>query len=910
MTRMIERWFPCAEVSTAASTGWGHGKVEKTLFPWFAARPPAQAKAALVCSLLPWPESAGEQERLQQLVIDSMRSRYGAWEQLREEIRKGNPVGADVLDPFSGRGILPLEAARLGLPVSAIDYSPLAVLASRALVEYPFRDWDGEASLPFTRPTDTLLDDTPRLIKDLEIVLDEVQIRYASTMSAYYPMVDGKQPWAYLWAVSLPCLECGLRFPLVSNLQLRLARRVGGREDPGQSFEVLADRATGNYRIAVNEGAPSGRPTLLNAVVRGKKVAGKSAVCPFCTHVHPVAIQRQMTHDGLGQDELLVAADLDDRVGKHFRLPESAEYAAVASVTDALKGEIGFSPTVTAVPTETVAPGNNNIIGPSIYGMRSFGDFMVDRQTLAFVRLARTIESIAVELRDAGLSQDYVQALATYCGAVLARKIRRSGRGCTLDVKVQAAHDIYSNQGSISYSHDFLEVGIGKGQGTWASIAASELSTLRNLMRGVPQYTREARVMRGSAADLPMRNDSFTLVLTDPPYDEMLAYADSSDIVFVWLKRALGNVLPELAITADPHGGQDKRDEIIVKRVRGEAPLEHRTREHYDSRMFAAFAEMRRVVREDGLVTVVFGSGDPDVWRRLLAGFENAGLIMTASWPASTEAGSHQGKANIETTLTMVCRPAPLGRPAGRKGAVETQIKAEIKRRYPDWERWGLAPADMLMAAAGPAMEIVGRYSEILDAKGQAVDIYTFLPLARAAVQEAMAVDIDHHPLETFDARTRFALWWIRLYGKQTQAKSELRWQALASSLDLGDVRDLVPGADKGVQFASARAFAGRIHLESPVIDVALSLAAASEEGLVSMASVLARSGRTVDDGYLWAALKFLADRLPSADPDAIAFHRVLRTRDSIAGAAQNIVIEKVERSKAEQDELAQLRLL
>ena len=64
-------------------------------------------------------------------------------------------------------------------------------------------------------------------------------------------------------------------------------------------------------------------------------------------------------------------------------------------------------------------------------------------------------------------------------------------------------------------------------------------------------------------------------------------------------------------------------------------------------------------------------------------------------------------------------------------------------------------------------------------------------------MQEAMAVEIDHHPLETFDARTRFALWWVRLYGRQIQAKSELRWQALASSMDFADLRDLVPDEGK-----------------------------------------------------------------------------------------------------------------
>jgi len=225
----------------------------------------------------------------------------------------------------------------------------------------------------------------------------------------------------------------------------------------------------------------------------------------------------------------------------------------------------------------------------------------------------------------------------------------------------------------------------------------------------------------------------------------------------------------------------------------------------------------------------------------------------------------------------------------GRKGAVEAEIKAEVKRRYPDWERWGLAPADMLMAAAGPAMEVVGRYSQVLDVKGDLVDIYTFLPLARAAVQEAMAVEINHQPLETFDARTRFVLWWVRLYGRQGQAKSELRWQALASSLDLDAVRDLVPDADKGVRFISSNQFNGKIDADSAVIDVALALAAASEDGLEAMGSVLVAADRNPEDPYLWAAVQFLADRLPDNDSDSVAFTRVLRTKSGIGNAAEAV---------------------
>lgn len=389
----------------------------------------------------------------------------------------------------------------------------------------------------------------------------------------------------------------------------------------------------------------------------------------------------------------------------------------------------------------------------------------------------------------------------------------------------------------------------------------------------------------------------------------MVYYTDSSDLMFSWLKRALHSTYPEMAITSDPRGLQDKSDEIIVKE-HGKAPGEHRDRLHYDTRIAKAFAEMRRVVRDDGVVTIVFGHGDPEVWKRLLAAIDHAGLVMTGSWPANTEAGGQQGKANIETTLTMACRPAPSQRPEGRKAAVEAEIKAEIKRRYPDWERWGLAPTDMLMAASGPAMEIVGRYSVILDARAEPVDIAKFLPLARAAVQEAMAIEVDHHPLETFDARTRFALWWVRVYGRAVVAKSELRWQALAASMNVIDVRDLVPDSEKGCQLTVSSAWTVEIRPESSVIDVALAMAKALDAGLQAVGEVLLASGRDTDDAYLWAATAFLADRLPESDLDSIAWTRILRNRSGIGSAAKAVVVERAGQDKRHKAEQSQLRLL
>ncbi|MER7362666.1 hypothetical protein [Nonomuraea wenchangensis] len=906
MTRMIERWFPSAEVSANSDKGWGSGNSEISLFMWFAKRPTAQAKAATICSLLPWPDDPAEQKRLQDLVRKAMKGRYAAWSELQSEIKKANPESTTTLDPFSGRGMIPLESARLGVRAFAVDYSPVAVLASHLLTSAPFEDWSEEPELPFGEERSHMLaSPTDRLLGDLATLFKEIQARHASAMSDFYPRHNGELPWGYLWAVTIPCQECSQRFPLIGSYELMPGR--GDRE--AVSFYIDADRASGTWEAVVTSGKPTRSPTLTNAVVNGKKVAGKSAICVYCSHVHPLAVHRRLLQEGLGQDALVLAADIDARSRKTFRKPTTAEKDAVMAASRALADESAFSPFLPAIPDEEIAPGNNNIIGPSIYGAKTYGDFMIDRQTLSYVRLARIINELGDELTAVGLSRDYVRALTGYATAVVVKKLRRSTRGARFQSSGGArVGDLFVNEGSITFSHDFFEAGIGDGPGTWMSISDNVLTACRNLfsdLRGAP-----ASVQRGTATSLPFVAKTFTAVVTDPPYDQMIAYADASDLFYVWVKRCLHNTWPELAITADPHGGQDKSQEIIVKRVRGAAPNEHRTREHYDTLIAEAFAQMRQVVHDDGVVTIVFGHGEPEVWQRLLHSIERAGLVMTGSWPANTESGGQQGKANIETTLTMACRPAPAGRPAGRKGTVEAEIMAEVKRRYPDWERWGLAPADMLMAAAGPAMEVVGRYSKVLDAKGEPVDIYTFLPLARAAVQDAMAVTINHEPLAAFDARTRFALWWIRLYGRQPQAKSELRWQALASSLDLVLVRDLVPDADKGVRFITSHEYSGKINGDSAVIDVALALAAASEEGLQAMGQVLAASGRATDDTYLWSAIQFLADRLPDNDPDSIAFTRVLRTRVGIGNAAEAVAMSNREEARRQEIDDAQLRLI
>ncbi|MDI2019998.1 hypothetical protein [Paenarthrobacter nicotinovorans] len=897
MTRMIERWFPCAEVSEASAKGWGSGNTERNLFTWFAARPTAQAKAAVITSLLPWPEDEAEQKHLQELVRDAMKGRYKAWTSLRDEIVKANPAHISVLDPFSGRGMIPLEAARLGLGSFGVDYSPVAVLASELLIDYPFRDWASEPRLPFAA-YDTLSVDQDRLLLDVDAVLEEIGRKFTQTMSAFYPAVDGIQPWGYLWAVTLPCQECGNRFPLVGSYELRKSNPKTG--DAGQSFYVVANREEGSFQSIVHEGPPRRTPTLSASVgAGGKKARGKNAICPFCDHVHPLAVHQRLASDGLGRDALLVVGENDPEVGKFFRAPTDEEFNAATSSSSALKREEPFSPVLPAVPKEDIPVANGATIRPALYGASTYGDLYVDRQALGFVRLSRLIADFAdVLTEEHGVSSEYASALVGYAAAALVRKIKYSTRGATLQIKPGGAvmiNHIFVNESTIAFSYDSFEAGIGDGPGTWNSLRKSTVSTLRSLM--ADRHGAAGSIQRGSATSLPFKRGSMTVVVTDPPYDAMVYYSDSSDLFYAWLKRALHSTRPGFGVTGDPRGIQEKTNEIIVKE-HGKAPGEHRTRQHYDSNISLAFSEMRRVVHEDGVVTIVFGHGEPEVWHRLLNAISGANLVLTGSWPAKTEAGGQQGKANIVTTLTMSCRPAPQDRAVGRAAVVEAEVRAEIADRMKQWGRYGLAPTDMLMASAGPAMEIVGRYSKVLNNKGEEVLPDRYLVVARRAVQDAEAVEIDHHPLDTFDARTRFALWWVRLFRKGLAPKSELRWQSLASDMDVSAIRDLVPDSTKGCQFVSAKYFKSTLTSESPVVDVALAMAKVWPDGLDAVGEVLTAAGRQEDDSFLWAAISFLADRLPDADPDAIAWTGMLRSRTGVQAAARGVTAARAAASR------------
>ncbi len=885
-SRMIDQWFPCAEVDVAVGTPAGSGRSEKALFTWFASRPIAQARAAILTTLLP---------DLHDLRVDvraAIKSGdEGALSRLRAAIATQYPAGRPVvLDIFSGRGIIPLEAARVNAVAVGTDLSPVATLGGRLLGDFPLRDWSAEPPLPFSAAANghrnRLFDQPePRLLADVRTVTREVGRRVADAVADYYKQPGDKSfPWAYLWAITIPCDQCHRCFPLVGSMVLRHPYRK--TDDEGQSLRLVADGD--DWRSEVIQGTPDQEPTFSAAAGR----TGKSARCLFCRHVHSLDSVKALGMAGQFRDVLLAVGEEPDGRRKVFR-KATAEERRMAESVDASSSD-GWSG-LSSVPTEAIPAGNQDTVRASGYGYRTYGELMNGRQTLKFVETVRAIRAIHHELLEAGMSDDYAAALAGYAATNLPRQLRRATRGAkllshgnangTAQNRVQVA-DVFSDESKVSFNFDYVEAGPGDGPGTWNSVSESGINALKKVLEESP-HGRPGRFRRASAVALPFRDGTVDAVITDPPYYNMIDYLDASDLFYVWLRRALIDVFPDLFTDGSL---QAKPDEIIVKR--GNAPGEHRTKDFYELMLSRAFGEAKRVLRPDGHLVVVFGHSDLDAWRRLLGALHETDFVVTSSWPSRTETAS-TGVASIKVTVTIGCRVAPSGRRVATASEVDREVAEAVKTAVREWDRDGLALTDQLMAAYGPAMEVYGRYLKVLKPDGSLADLDRYLTLARTAVRDATALRLDELPLETFDAPTRFAVFWQRLYARADVPKGEARFLAQADNLRIADMRGPLLTESKG-GFKLRLDSPDHVTERSSTFEVARAMAAAwDKEATEAVASVLNAAERQPTDAHLWAVVGEIVRQLPPSDPVAKALTAVQRNASTIAALAQRVATEQ-----------------
>jgi len=734
--RLAEVDFPIAVVSkhSAREKSIRHGH-PSTLHLWWARRPLAACRSMLMALLLPDPEDQhcpAEFKTAARSLLGKTTGNIGAkdadlraallhfigdfadWDNSSNrtylEIARGLVKAAHpeetplVVDPFAGGGSIPLEALRLGCDAFASDLNPVACLINKVLLE----------DIPRYGP---------ELAEELRRVGAEVKKAAERELAEFYPRdTDGARPIAYLWARTVRCEapNCGAEIPLMRSFWL--CRKAERR----RALRAKVSRpAKGVPHVDFEIFTPTTEKD-----VRGGTVSRAKATCICCNMVLArERVRAQLAAQRGGADEvfddkgkrtggatlLAVVTLRDGQSGRHYRLPTAADYAAVFKGQQRLKEVRAAMPfgNISTVPTESIDKWHHDVNRMPMYGMHTWGDIYTARQLVALVTFCRFLQELRAETTIALRLQ--ISRLANGSSSLCRWNPNPSG----FAEKIEST---FARQ-ALPILWDFAETSVLTGtSGDWDG-------GVEWLAKAIETISRSARspgqAALADAASSPLPSEVSSIWFTDPPYYDAIDYAYCSDFFFVWLKRTL----PSHQLMRDPFDDSNpltpKAKEIVVDSTttKGHGV---RTPAFYEMSMAKAFAEGRRVLRDDGIGSVVFAHKTTEGWEALLGGLIRGGWTITGSWPISTEMATRlraRDSAALATSVHLVCRPRPEDASIGDWG----QVLRELPKRVADWmnrlQGEGVRGADLVFACIGPALEVFSRYSKVVDAEEREIPL-------------------------------------------------------------------------------------------------------------------------------------------------------------------------------------------
>jgi putative DNA methylase len=628
---LIETAFPLQKVSAESvrEKNIRHGHIS-TLHIYWARRPLAASRASILAALLP-DDPATRHEHLkliEQLAPWEVVANGGSpslLQRARALIREAFGGRAPrVLDPFAGGGSIPLEAMRLGCETYALDYNPVAVLLNRCILEYPTRFGapDSVPSVPLPPRDDStpspLLEDAPTrspLLLAVQAWGDWV-LRQAQKGGAhggaplqdfYPPDPDGSIPVGYIWARTVPCQNptCGAEIPLMRQTWLAKKdyKQVALKIVPDHAhkrveFEIVGQAgdvgAHGGAPSVGHGGAPSvghgGAPSLGFDPERGT-VARANVECPLCGSVIDDKTTRRLFQEGkAGQRMVAVVLHHPQQAGKRYRLATERDMDAYRAaeqellrVCARLREEWGMEP----VPDEPLPPLETLGFRVQRYGLTRWGDLFNARQQLALVTFADLVRRAHAQMLAQGADPDFAKAVATYLALVVSKVADYCNVLCQWRNNLETVGHAFSRQ-ALPMLWDYVEgnpvtgaSGTAEGGLEWIVNSIVHLSS-------IPQCGEFADIIHGSATDLPWGDDFFDAVITDPPYYDNVPYADLSDFFYVWLKRTVGHLHPDLFAT--PLTPKSQEMVADASKVGGDM---QKAQERFESMLLQSFREIQ-----------------------------------------------------------------------------------------------------------------------------------------------------------------------------------------------------------------------------------------------------------------------------------------------------------------------------
>jgi len=768
------------------------GNPFKGLHRWYSRKPLSFSRASVLASLLPADISMEEFEYLLGLHPE----KDGILVKKKEAIKlyktpptsrviekleeycdkvwgKRKPV---VLDAFAGGGSIPFEAARYGLNVLASDLNPVAVVTMKAAMEYPLK-FGADLQQDIDKWVKFVGDEAEkRLAEFFPSKYEDRSMKYEGNSTEAINIKEGEKTpnfkhqtsnvklqkvQNYLWAHTVVCPHCESVVPLSPNWWLSKTSNYAGKgkerkvtsdwyavkpipnpKEKRVDFELIRGKKGKGTTIETNDGEYD--PNTTTTISRG---VGK---CINCENVIEYDyIINQGGTKGLGH-QLYAVAYKESQGGLKFRIPNKLDFEGLKKANDYIElnqerwSVSGLSPDI-QVPYGHMTAERCAMIQK---GLDQWDKLFNSRQLLTLVTYVEIINEAKSKLQFE-YEPEKVKAIATYLTLVLDRCVDinsrlsqwHSSRCSNARASAQHALNLMWNYPEINGCSRLWQICEKELTSDYTKLCQlfgtkSNSSTIPGIEES-QLHTSNLKLQTSSADSLfHIPDRSVDTIVTDPPYYSTIQYAELADFFYVWQKRTLGDIFPDLFWSELT----DKDREAVANPSRfrnmGASP-EELAKDDYEAKMQLAFTEYYRVLRDDGVMTVQFNHKESGAWDVLTGSLIDAGFEISASWAVSTEnpQNLHQAKKNsVSSTVLLVCRKRDPDAEQAWWDDLRPEVANLVEQRAPEFEENDITGIDLYLSAFGSALNVFSRSYPILDSSGEEVRPEVAFAEARKAI--------------------------------------------------------------------------------------------------------------------------------------------------------------------------------
>ena len=702
-----------------------------------------------------------------------------SWQEVRaangEDLRLFPEEHPPIQDPFAGGGAIPLEAQRLGLQSIASDLNPVSSLICHAMIDIPVRFANCQSVGPahLSAKQSGMALETRGILglcEDIKSYGETVKQAAHSKIGRLYPQVTLKSgapatvnSWIWTRTVASPNpIANGAHVPLVKSFAL--SKKKG--KCAWVEYEV--DSAQLEYMFQVKTG--TSLPDVAGTVGRG------GARCILTGSLIPLAYIREQGKRGLLRYRLMATVLEGDR-GRQY-VPPSRETESLA----------------TSVRAENYPTGKiDHWVGCTncvVYGYENFEDLYTPRQLVALTTFSDCILDIKnIIVKDAirgGFSDDstplhtggsgavaYAEAIMVYLTCALDKMADLGNAFCGWESIAQCPRHLFGKQ-AIPMVWDFAEANpFSNSSGSWSLFVGGILKGMGRLAANAKSECLPGVVFQSDAqlSDAIVPN---AIISTDPPYYDNVPYSNLSDFFYLWMRRTLRDVYPDMYSTINV----PKMPELVAN------PFRHGDKESAETFFLEGMTQAIRNMAEHSHpafpVTIYYAFKASETrgahtsssgWEAFLSAVIRAGFVITGTWPLRTENASRMrghGSNVLGTSIILVCRI----RENSVGSITRRQLQRELRERVPEALQTmiggvsghsPIAPVDLAQAAIGPGVAVYSKYNAVLNQDGSTMNVHDALILINREITDYLNPESGQ-----FDADTLFCSSWFDQYGWST----------------------------------------------------------------------------------------------------------------------------------------------